>query len=63
MVRLQEKTILPLVKFLKLMKFSILETSAATIIKNEEKLHKAYASNRKQISHGKFHKLNEAMYL
>ena len=46
--------------------FNIGKTSAATIIKNEEKLRKDYASfegNRKRIRQGKFHKLNEAMYL
>ena len=42
------------------------KTSVATIIKNEEKLRKDYASfegNRKRIRQGKFYKLNEAMYL
>ena len=46
--------------------FNIGKTSAATIIKNEEKLRKDYASlegNRKRIRQGKLHKLNEAMYL
>ena len=44
----------------------IVKTSAATIIKNKEKLRKDYASfedNRKQIRRRKFNKLNEAMYL
>ena len=46
--------------------FNIGKTFAVTIIRNEEKLRKGYASfegNRKQIRQGKFHKLNEAMYL
>ena len=46
--------------------FNIGKTSAATIIKNVEKLRKDYASfegNSKRIRQGKFHKLNEAMYL
>ena len=46
--------------------FKIGKTSAATIIKNEEKLCKEYASfqdNRNRNRQGKFHKLNEAMYL
>ena len=46
--------------------FNIGKTSAATIIKNEEKLRKDYASfegNKKRIRQGKFHKLNEAIYL
>ena len=46
--------------------FNVGKTSAATIIKNEEKLRKDYASsegNRKRIREGKFNKLNEAMYL
>ena len=46
--------------------FNIGKTYGATIIKNEEKLGKDYASfegNRERIHHGKFHKLNEAMYL
>ena len=46
--------------------FNIGKTSAATIIKNEEKLRKDYASfesNRKRIHQGKFNKLNEAIYL
>ena len=45
--------------------FNIGKTSAATRIKNEEKLRKDYASfagNRKRIRQGKFHKLNETMY-
>ena len=44
--------------------FNIGKTSAATIIKNEEKLRKDYASfesNRKRIDQGKFNKLNEAI--
>ena len=46
--------------------YNIRKTSTATIIKNEEKLRKDYASferNRKRVHQGKFHKLNEAMYL
>ena len=46
--------------------FNIGKASAVTIIKSEEKLRKDYAifeGNRKQICHGKFHRLNEAMYL
>ena len=46
--------------------FNIEKTSAASIIKNEEKLRKDYASfegNRKRIRQGKFYKLNEAVYL
>ena len=46
--------------------FNIGKTSAETIIKNEEKICKDYASfegNRKRIRLGKFNKLNEAMYL
>ena len=46
--------------------FNIGKTSAATIIKNEEKLRRGYASfegNRKRVRRGKFHKLNEEMYL
>ena len=46
--------------------FNIGKTSAATIIKNVEKLRKDYASfegNWKRIRQGQFHKLNEAMYL
>ena len=46
--------------------FNIGKTSAATIIKNEEKFRKDYSSfegNRKRIRLGKFSKLNEAMYL
>ena len=46
--------------------FNIGKTSAATIVKNEEKLRKDYASfegNRKRIRQGKFYKLNEAVYL
>ena len=42
------------------------KTSVATIIKNEEKIRKDYASfegKRKRIRQGKFHKLNEAMCL
>ena len=42
------------------------KTSAATTIKNEEKLRKDYASfegNRKRIRQGKFHRVNEGMYL
>ena len=46
--------------------FKIGKTSAATIINNEEKLCKEYASfqgNRKRNRQVKFHKLNEAIYL
>ena len=46
--------------------FNVGKTSAATIIKNEEKLRKGYANfegNRKRICQGKLHKLNEAMHL
>ena len=46
--------------------FNTGKTSAETIIKNEEKICKDYASfegNRKRIRLGKFNKLNEAMYL
>ena len=46
--------------------FNIGKTSSPTIIKNEEKFRKDYASfegNRKRIRQGKLNKLNEAMYL
>ena len=46
--------------------FNIGKTSSATIIKNEEKLGKDYASfegSRERTHHGKFHKVNEAMCL
>ena len=46
--------------------FNIGKTSAATIIKNEEKLRIDFTSfegSRKRICQAKFHKLNEAMYL
>ena len=46
--------------------FNIGKTSAATIMKNEEKFRKYYANfegNRKKIRQRKFHKLNKAMYL
>ena len=46
--------------------FDIGKTSAATIITNEEKLRKDYASfegSRRRIRQGKFRKLNEVMYI
>lgn len=45
--------------------FKIGKTSAATILKNEDKLRKDYATfqgNQKRNRKGKYHKLNEAMF-